>query len=953
MSFNPFRAFAHPIEYTLHKEIVAISAAPPGNNNLAVVGNDLSCVLRFDNCEVSQKITLKSNTVGVSFSKFTQVCWCGSESDRRVIGCTASGSVYCWDPLNEGSKPIAFKKEPSRINQIVAYGTDPNCFLTAGSDGTIKLWVRLNMECGIFVNANRLARRKPPGPATRNDVRDFDSGGSVRYKKHAQFFNMQCNPHNAWDVVAAEEEGNIVRLDMRSKAFVDRALAHAQGVKSMHWNPAGRWLATAGNDKLIMAWDLQSPGFSGIQKTVQTHGSLKSVRWRPDHPDELASSHSLHDGRVYLWNLNRPGLARAFIRSPTPVVDFVFRDPSVIWAACEEGVVRQLDFRSAAIMEDLFPRSRVRWSPSGELAFTTCRRPGRNLVQQAQRPAPFAFPRVEPNYNAWQQPLSLAPGTLPSSDPATGSHPDGYVSSASAVLAGTIPSGDFDAIEALTMTSGLTRNVITSAAPRTTGSHLTQALAHDTGPYLTTAPESYGSRLSATSPRPHNSFPPLADPARDDPPAEVDRHRLPPRGDHSVHRGLLDARRINELLSTGIEAILSPTVARPTQHMGLFRTSAQNYHFDPFAFAHLARNYIHDPATPLLCCQRNAMAAVQTGNFRASSTWNIMAMIFESADLLPFGRELQQHPAAAHQIPYYPPDHLARRHTTDAEVKEWVPAVLHYAARPAALHLPTPRLPARRDHKGTPTPRSSQFPADGTSPGPAAAATPSPGAMSLATMLPWSDPFAIATPPGSARPITSLLAPMDHLTTTDTLQSSTVTDPADGNYPLANPVGILLRTIEFYATAGDVQMCVTLYFVFCEVVRPHLDLILVSHWCSEYVELLRRFQLHAIATEVGNRSEFPFLKKPTTQHSEIATSCGACGEILLFSDAGYWTCGSCHGFANRCVLCNLPVRGHVVWCRGCGHGGHAGHLTNWFRQQTQCPSGCGHECKNLTPDMVP
>lgn len=44
-------------------------------------------------------------------------------------------------------------------------------------------------------------------------------------------------------------------------------------------------------------------------------------------------------------------------------------------------------------------------------------------------------------------------------------------------------------------------------------------------------------------------------------------------------------------------------------------------------------------------------------------------------------------------------------------------------------------------------------------------------------------------------------------------------------------------------------------------------------------------------------------------------------------------------------MCQLPVRGLVAWCQGCGHGGHAEHLHAWFQTNLECPTGCGHRCQ--------
>ena len=42
--------------------------------------------------------------------------------------------------------------------------------------------------------------------------------------------------------------------------------------------------------------------------------------------------------------------------------------------------------------------------------------------------------------------------------------------------------------------------------------------------------------------------------------------------------------------------------------------------------------------------------------------------------------------------------------------------------------------------------------------------------------------------------------------------------------------------------------------------------------------------------------------------------------------------------------------GHwMVWCQTCRHGGHAEHMSEWFKHHDECPvSGCNCRCSKLT-----
>jgi hypothetical protein len=52
----------------------------------------------------------------------------------------------------------------------------------------------------------------------------------------------------------------------------------------------------------------------------------------------------------------------------------------------------------------------------------------------------------------------------------------------------------------------------------------------------------------------------------------------------------------------------------------------------------------------------------------------------------------------------------------------------------------------------------------------------------------------------------------------------------------------------------------------------------------------------------------------------------------------------------RCGVCDLPVRSLATLCPFCGHGGHRDHYWQWFNGegQTECPTGCGCQCADVS-----
>lgn len=70
-------------------------------------------------------------------------------------------------------------------------------------------------------------------------------------------------------------------------------------------------------------------------------------------------------------------------------------------------------------------------------------------------------------------------------------------------------------------------------------------------------------------------------------------------------------------------------------------------------------------------------------------------------------------------------------------------------------------------------------------------------------------------------------------------------------------------------------------------------------------------------------------------------TCPQCGEDTDFNTN---FCRKCRDFAFRCSLCNNAVRGLFTVCELCRHGGHVNHMSMWFSNHDECPTGCGCHC---------
>lgn len=55
----------------------------------------------------------------------------------------------------------------------------------------------------------------------------------------------------------------------------------------------------------------------------------------------------------------------------------------------------------------------------------------------------------------------------------------------------------------------------------------------------------------------------------------------------------------------------------------------------------------------------------------------------------------------------------------------------------------------------------------------------------------------------------------------------------------------------------------------------------------------------------------------------------------------------------HCLTCSkLPVKGLMLWCQVCGHGGHYREIYDWFSGHDECPTGCHHKCFTIRRKAV-
>ncbi|KAK7109667.1 GATOR2 complex protein WDR24-like isoform X2 [Littorina saxatilis] len=145
-----------------------------------------------------------------------------------------------------------------------------------------------------------------------------------------------------------------------------------------------------------------------------------------------------------------------------------------------------------------------------------------------------------------------------------------------------------------------------------------------------------------------------------------------------------------------------------------------------------------------------------------------------------------------------------------------------------------------------------------------------------------------------------------------------------------------------FAEQGDIQSAVSMLIVLGDHVRSHIDGESQENWFMSYIDLLSRFRLWTIASEVIALSHLPQVMQLNQSSTSIHTACPHCMRTMERSG---WLCDRCKSVVNMCSICHCPVKGLAVWCQGCCHGGHIQHIQDWLVGNILCPEGCGHMCE--------
>ncbi|RWS16395.1 WD repeat-containing protein 24-like protein [Dinothrombium tinctorium] len=784
-------------------------------------------------------------------------------------------------------------------NDVVWSCIEENLLATAATNGSVVIWNlqkstrskidqvlmhhkrTVNKVCFHPSEGHLLLSGSQDGTMKLFDLRRGDI--SMEFNSQSESVrDVQFSPHQEWMFAAVQENGNVQLWDSRrNDKYLRQFTAHSGPVFSCDWHPEDRrWFATAGRDKTIKVWDLTIAGTPIVEHCIQTIASVAKLKWRPERKLNIASCSLLLDFTIYVWDVMRPFVPFAtFTEHKDTTTDFVWRGSSHTLLSVGKDGL-------------LYQHS----------------------IKDAQRPADHANPCGLDinNYNdichAVSDLISKSNG-LSSSN--SGSYP---------------------------IQSSNNNNNSSSK------SGITGALAH------------YAS---------------------------------------SSLRLLKKKTDYNEQFRCCTSSLfyIKNECTNKALSMDWFVTSALKYQLSGRPFSEL--------------CLQNAEVAMHLNRPQVAQTWKVINQLFSGTKSGTFSgppsasiaanssnnADDKVDPADIRAPSRHTSGSVSGRHlngkTTATQTTNPLNigpfSMLTPAEQTSAqteedsdssdvenIFPPTSKAYIRLDEKSLK--QSDFFFGDGDVSSSATLAVtyeivPNESTIADEHAQDWDLPREAFQP---RHPIQDLQIPPDIdaintypssptsldedetaveelsnigsgvLSNVDTITKSLLSTTVPHN-PSWKFTDIIVDILHFYAAQGDIQTTISIIIVLGERIKSSVDENLLEFWFHSYIDLLSRFELWNIASQIICLSPVRNINILNQTSTTIYSNCGNCLKPLTGKVA--WLCEKCKTSPSICSVCRGVCKGVYVWCQGCSHGGHLLHMSDWFSKNRFCPTGCGHQCE--------
>ncbi|KAJ1871488.1 SEA (Seh1-associated) complex subunit [Coemansia sp. RSA 990] len=876
------------LKLPLHARLSAIAAAPNGEPTCAIAGHEGLFLRRMTTDSSTQPQSLTSNRRGSLAFDFKDVLW--RPSDYIITGST-DGTVNVWDPTRAGDPVVRkFNKCSRPVNRLAYKPGDPNSFYSVFSDGSMFGW----------------------------DVRDHTGRPFIQNTMAHAIKDIDCNPLEPNSAAVITEDGRLTVSDVRLwKQPVHQFVAHpAFKGQCIAWHPNGRFIASGGSEA-FKVWDLKASSKKYSPSpyyTVKTPVATHRLQWRPGHETQLTRC-TLGDSRLYIWDMHNPHHSLKYHdKHDTSVIGFTWYDEDTLWSVSRDQIV-QCDMECDAIItSELVGKTVADFSPNTRVC--------------------------------------VASGTFEPRQPASSDSHKSKDSKAAASKKPEAPSFGFEAMDSVRI-----ENFQQDLPESFVDEHMldnTMAVNFKAIRYLARTYQ--------------------YDPSRFKECCEINARA-------AVEVGHTDIAKFWQFLSAAFGDALPLKSKRKSRASPQSKASASSEQ----------ENTSQKPDDKLA----PTSAAAAGGEVSAATSRSSSGMFPSKSvtDVLPKGDSSDDDPYTSYSAkPIHTQQVFHSANVSPARTRQGYNSlgITTDAAEKALVmkskgssllersHMSMSHSnlqSASKGHTSSPLSRPAAFSVSGSTGNfVSEPATPAHrvghsvfqgfSSYNQVTEVPLKQPrhieFANDTnkepsaqklhekqKPQPRRP-TFLLGNIQN-------ESSSSSDSSKMHittqqHASKTELKLIVNSCLYYAEKGDVQTALTAALLMRNFIKLK-NWPMVRNWYSDYIDQLDRYQEYTAATDIILSSPFDDIRNQLAINSDMTLSCSNCGsKIEPDRIEGLARCLECESLANSCVVCEMPVRGRFIWCKGCGHGGHAEHMWGWFKDldQSHCPAGCGHWC---TPDL--
>ena len=108
----------------------------------------------------------------------------------------------------------------------------------------------------------------------------------------------------------------------------------------------------------------------------------------------------------------------------------------------------------------------------------------------------------------------------------------------------------------------------------------------------------------------------------------------------------------------------------------------------------------------------------------------------------------------------------------------------------------------------------------------------------------------------------------------------------------------------------------------------HLTNEKIKIWEFTYIDFLKSMSFYNQSAMAIKHSPVDSISDLSKDDTRVNDNCGKCGKICSLNSQGM--CEKCKDYTTYCSVCSLPVKGLMIWCQVCSHGGHLTEVKDWF-----------------------